>query len=196
MRAADCGWRKLQRQTTMPDLRFFHRLVAALIAGAASTGAGAVAPQAGAALPAAPQTTASAPRVSAATKPRLDLTGRTRVGKASFYAKKFVGRKMADGTTMDPQRDNAASKTLPLGTTAKVTNLETGQSAVVTIRDRGPYVRGRIVDLTPSTAQKVGITRHAGVAQVEVAPIAVPLPDGGVKLGDAAQDTKTDERRE
>jgi rare lipoprotein A len=123
-------------------------------------------------------------------KPKLDLTGRKRVGKASFYAGKFSGRKMADGTRMNPSRDNAASKTLPLGTTAKVTNLETGQSAVVTIQDRGPYVQGRIVDLSPSTAEKVGIDRHEGVAKVEVTPITVPQPDGSVKAGEALQDTK------
>ena len=99
---------------------------------------------------------------------------------------------MADGTPMDPHRDNAASKTLPLGTTAKVTNPRPGRSAVVTIKDRGPYVQGRIVDLSPSTAQKVGITRNDGVAKVEVVPITVPLPDGSVKPGDAAQDTTMD----
>lgn len=88
---------------------------------------------------------------------------------------------------MKPQGNNAASKTLPLGTTAKVTNLETGQSAVVTIQDRGPYVKGRIVDLSPATAQKIGIEREDGVATVEVAPIAVPLPDGSVKPGVASQ---------
>ena len=124
----------------------------------------------------------------------LDLSGRKRVGTASFYASKFAGRKMADGTPMDPHGANAASKTLPLGTTAKVTNLETGQSAVVTIQDRGPYVKGRIVDLSPSTAQKIGITRDEGVAKVEVAPIAVPLPDGSVKPGSAATDAKTESR--
>ena len=117
---------------------------------------------------------------------KLDLTGKKRVGKASFYARKFHGRKMADGTRMNPQLDNAASKTLPLGTTAKVTNLETGKSAVVTIRDRGPYVPGRIVDLTPATAEKVGIEPKDGLARVEVAPIAVPQPDGSVKPGAAA----------
>ena len=95
---------------------------------------------------------------------------------------------MADGTIMQPQSDNAASKTLPLGTTAKVTNLETGQSAVVTIRDRGPYIRGRIVDLSPSTAKEIGIDRKKGVAKVEVAPIAVPLADGRIKQGAAATD--------
>jgi rare lipoprotein A len=118
--------------------------------------------------------------------PPLDRSGHKRRGKASFYAREFSGRKMADGTVMRPQSDNAASKTLPLGTTAKVTNLETGQSAVVTIRDRGPYIRGRIVDLSPSTAKDIGIDHKNGVAGVEVAPIAVPLPDGGVKLGAAA----------
>jgi rare lipoprotein A len=120
--------------------------------------------------------------------PPLDRSGHRRLGKASFYAREFSGRKMADGTIMHPQSDNAASKTLPLGTTAKVTNLETGQSAVVTIRDRGPYIRGRIVDLSPSTAKNIGIDHKNGVAKVEVAPIAVPLPDGGIKLGAAVTD--------
>jgi rare lipoprotein A len=125
---------------------------------------------------------------------KLDLSGHKRVGKASFYAKRFAGRKMADGNPMNPLDDNAASKTLPLGTTARVTNLETGQSAVVTIQDRGPYVKGRIVDLSPSTAQKIGITRTIGVARVEVDPIAVPLPDGRVKPGSAAQDARAERR--
>jgi rare lipoprotein A len=81
---------------------------------------------------------------------------------------------MADGTRMQPQGNNAASNTLPLGTTAKVTNLKTGQSTLVTIRDRGPYIKDRIVDLSPATAEKIGIDRKAGVAKVEVAPIDVP----------------------
>ena len=78
---------------------------------------------------------------------------------------------MADGTRMDPHGDNAASRTLPLGTRARVTNLQTGQSTLVTIRDRGPYVRGRIVDLSPATARMVGITPKTGLAKVEVTPI-------------------------
>lgn len=101
---------------------------------------------------------------------------------------------MADGTAMKLQGNNAASKTLPLGTTAKVTNVDTGQTAVVTIQDRGPHVNGRIVDLSPSTAQKIGITQDEGVAKVEVTPMAVPMPDGSVKAGVAAQDAKTDRR--
>ncbi len=118
---------------------------------------------------------------------QLDRTGKKQVGKASFYARKFEGRKMADGTPMDPRDDNAASKTLPLGTVARVTNLETGQSAVVTIQDRGPYVPGRIVDLSPATAEKIGLEKEEGLAPVEVAPITVPLPDGSVKPGVGAQ---------
>jgi rare lipoprotein A len=93
------------------------------------------------------------------------------VGKASTYAHHFAGRKMADGTRMDPESDNAASKTLPLGSTARVTNLRTGRSATVTIRDRGPHVPGRIIDLSPATAREIGLTRRQGVAPVEVTRI-------------------------
>ena len=90
----------------------------------------------------------------------------------------FAGRKMADGTPMQPAGNNAASLTLPLGTTAQVTNLETGKTAIVTIRDRGPYVAGRIVDLSPATAREIGLDRRTGVTRVAVAPITVPLPGG------------------
>jgi rare lipoprotein A len=110
------------------------------------------------------------------------------VGKASFYANQFFGKPMADGAPMDPQGDNAASRTLPLGTKAKVTNVETGKTAVVTIEDRGPYVDGRLVDLSPGTARKIGLTARKGVTKVVVAPITVPLPDGKVKVGAAARE--------
>jgi len=123
---------------------------------------------------------------------KLDHSGRKRVGEASFYAKKFAGRKMADGKRMNPHGNNAASKTLPLGTKASVKNLETGQSAVVNIEDRGPHVKGRIIDLSPSTAEKIGIDRKEGVGKVEVAPITVPQPDGSVKPG--AGDANADKR--
>jgi rare lipoprotein A len=123
-----------------------------------------------------------------APKPPIDRSGKKRIGKASFYADRFGGRKMADGKIMSLHDSNAASRTLPLGTTAKVTNLETGKSALVTIQDRGPYVSGRIVDLSPATARSIGLSTRKGVTKVEVAPITVPLPNGGVKLGQAADD--------
>ncbi len=125
-------------------------------------------------------------RLSPSMRFAADRTGRRRVGKASFYARMFAGRKMADGTRMQPAGNNAASLTLPLGTTARVTNLKTGKTAVVTIRDRGPYVAGRIVDLSPATAQKIGLDRRTGVTEVVVAPITVPLPGGAIKFGDGA----------
>jgi rare lipoprotein A len=123
---------------------------------------------------------------SARSTPQPDISGRKRSGIASFYAHQFFGRVMADGTPMDPDAPNAASRTLPLGTTARVTNIETGRSAVVTIQDRGPYAKGRLVDLSPRTARKIGITARKGVAKVIVTPITVPLPNGGIKLGAAA----------
>ena len=139
---------------------------------------------------------AGAPRERAAEpkQRKLDRSGRKQVGKASFYARRFAGRKMADGTPMRPGDDNAASKTLPLGTTARVTNLETGRSTVVTIQDRGPYVPGRIVDLSPRSAEEIGLTREEGVARVEVAPIAVPLPDGGVQAGEGTDSGRASNR--
>lgn len=89
---------------------------------------------------------------------------------------------MANGAPMNPRGNNAASRTLPLGTVARVTNLATGKSAIIRIEDRGPYIKGRIVDLSPSTARQIGITKRIGVAKVVVAPIAVPLPDGRIRL--------------
>jgi rare lipoprotein A len=125
-------------------------------------------------------------RISPLEKLNIDRSGRKRFGKASFYARMFAGRKMADGNRMRPTGNNAASLTLPLGTTAQVTNLETGKTAVVTIQDRGPYVDGRIVDLSPATAKQIGLDHSKGVTEVEVAPITVPQPDGHIKLGEGA----------
>jgi rare lipoprotein A len=123
-----------------------------------------------------------------AAKPKLDRSGKKQVGEASIYADKFENRKMADGNRMDPDDDNAAHKTLPLGTKAKVTNLETGKSTQVTIQDRGPFVKGRIIDLPPSRAEEIGLTSAEGVAKVEVAPVEIPLPDGTTKPGAGARE--------
>lgn len=129
-----------------------------------------------------------APHEDETVKSPTDLSGHKRVGKASIYAKHLAGHKMADGAPMQVQGDNAASKTLPIGTTAKVTNMKTGASAVVTIEDRGPYVKGRILDVSPGTAEKIGIDSKEGVAKVSVEPITVPLPNGETKAGVAAHD--------
>jgi len=131
--------------------------------------------------------TAKKPPPKAVKKLALDHSGKARRGKASYYGGKFKGRKMADGSPMNPNANAAASKTLPLGTTARVTNLQSGKSAVVRIRDRGPYVPGRIVDVTPKVAEKLDM-KEDGVAPVEVKPIAVPQPDGSVKSGAGANE--------
>lgn len=118
-------------------------------------------------------TPAVAPRRPAV--PRLDRSGHRRTGMASYYAQRFAGRRMADGTPMRPESNNAASTTLPLGTVARVTHLGNGRSALVTIRDRGPFAKGRIIDLSPRTASHLGMI-EAGVARVEVTPLILPRP--------------------
>jgi rare lipoprotein A len=120
-----------------------------------------------------------------AAKPKLDRSGKTKHGKASYYHDRFAGRKMANGQRMDPTAATAASRTLPLGTKAVVTNLKNGRSAEVEITDRGPYVEGRTVDVTPKIAEDLGMKKE-GVTDVVVAPIQVPMPDGSVKTGDAS----------
>ena len=116
----------------------------------------------------------------------IDASGRKQIGKASVYARHFAGRRMANGERFRPEGNSAASKSLPLGTVAKVTNLKTGQTAMVVVRDHGPFVDGRAVDVSRKTAQSLGITPKEGVAPVMVAPVVVPQPDGGVKVGAGA----------
>jgi rare lipoprotein A len=96
-------------------------------------------------------------------------------GKASFYGPEFVGKKTASGKKLVPSAMTAASKTLPLGTVVQVTNVENGKSARVVITDRGPYKQGRIIDLTPKAAAKLGMVK-AGVASVKVEAAAKPQP--------------------
>lgn len=125
----------------------------------------------------------------------IDHSGRKEKGRASYYAHHFDNRKMADGQRFNPNTNAAASKTLPLGTTARVTNLKNGKSAMVRVEDRGPWVDGRVVDVTPKVAGELGM-HQAGIAPVEVAPIAVPQKDGAVKLGAGAADASPQEVQE
>ncbi len=117
----------------------------------------------------------------------IDHSGRAEKGRASYYAAHFAHRKMANGRRMDPNAHVAASKTLPLGTTARVVNTENGKQAVVQVEDRGPFVDGRVVDVSPRVAKELDIGPK-GVVPVVDKPIAVPQPDGDVKLGAGAAD--------
>jgi rare lipoprotein A len=88
-------------------------------------------------------------------------------GKASFYADKFEGRLTASGEKYKHNKLTAAHKTLPFGTRIKVTNLSNNQSVEVVVNDRGPYVDGRVVDLSKSAAEKLGFINQ-GVADVQL----------------------------
>jgi rare lipoprotein A len=135
------------------------------------------------------------PPVAPSGKAPIDHSGRKQKGHASYYATKFAHRKMADGTAMSPQAHVAASKNLPLGTTAKVVNLRNGKTAVVRVADRGPFVAGRVMDVTFKVAQELDMTSR-GVVPVEVKPIAVPQPNGEMKLGAGAADLSPQQLRE
>jgi rare lipoprotein A len=94
------------------------------------------------------------------------------VGIASYYARRFRGRKTANGERYDPSRLTAAHRTLPFGTLVEVRRRD-GRSVVVRINDRGPYVQGRIIDLSRKAADLLGML-HDGMVEVEL----VPLPPG------------------
>jgi rare lipoprotein A len=91
-------------------------------------------------------------------------------GIASFYADKFVGRTTANGEKYRHNKLTAAHKTLPFGTTVKVKNLENGKEVVVRINDRGPFVEGRIIDLSKSAAEKLDFVQK-GIVKVEITTV-------------------------
>ena len=92
---------------------------------------------------------------------------RVEVGWASWYGEPFHGRKTASGEVYDMYQLTAAHKTLPLGTAVMVTHLKNNRSVMVTVNDRGPFIRGRIIDLSYAAAQSLGMVRE-GVAKVRV----------------------------
>jgi rare lipoprotein A len=93
-------------------------------------------------------------------------------GKAMFYGDAFHGRTMANGQKFDMNAMTAASRTLPLGTKARVTNLKTHRSVVLTITDRGALrAPGVILDMSVGAARAVGLTEKEGVAPVSIVPI-------------------------
>jgi rare lipoprotein A len=94
-------------------------------------------------------------------------------GEASYYADSFEGKKTANGERFSQQDMTAASKTLPLGSTAKVTNLNNGKSVKVRINDRGPYAKHRIVDVSKTAAKKLEM-KEEGKAPVKVQPLTTP----------------------
>lgn len=102
--------------------------------------------------------------------PLKSAAGYDEIGKASWYGKDFHGKKTANGFIYDMYGVSAAHKTLPLGTQVRVTNLENNRSVVLIINDRGPFVHGRILDLSYGAAQKLGSVER-GVVKVRITAI-------------------------
>lgn len=96
--------------------------------------------------------------------------GAIQVGVASFYHSSLAGNLTANGDHYDEGALTAAHRTLQLGTRVRVTNLENQRSVVVTVNDRGPYAKGRIIDLSRRAARVLGFV-HDGVTKVKVEPL-------------------------
>ena len=101
-------------------------------------------------------------------------------GRASWYGPPYHNHRGANGQIFDQNAISAAHRTLPMGSLIRVTNLQTGQSAVMRITDRGPFVPDRVLDLSVASAKMVGVWRP-GTAQVRIDVYAAPKPidEGG-----------------
>lgn len=106
---------------------------------------------------------------------RLHRPIETQVGFATWYSAPYNGRKAANGQVFSDTALTAAHRTLPMGSLIVVTNVKTGQSSAMRITDRGPFVDGRILDLTIASAKATGIYR-AGVARVRIDVFQTPKP--------------------
>jgi rare lipoprotein A len=102
-----------------------------------------------------------------ATVSPLAAARRSEVGLASYYAGKHHGRRTASGEVFDMHELTAAHRTLPFGTRVRVTNLANGRETVVRINDRGPFRRGRIIDVSYAAAGRLGFVGR-GVTRVRV----------------------------
>ncbi|HIJ56978.1 MAG TPA: septal ring lytic transglycosylase RlpA family protein [Deltaproteobacteria bacterium] len=112
--------------------------------------------------------------------PLPDSAGFRQRGIASWYGKDFHGKKTSNGEVYDMNAMTAAHKTLPLGTHVRVRHLENNREIEVRINDRGPFVRGRVIDLTYTGANKLGIV-GPGTAPVEVVALGASVWDGASK---------------
>lgn len=118
-------------------------------------------------------------------------------GIASWYGAPYHNRRGSNGEIYDMHAMTAAHRTLPLGSIVRVTSLSSGQSAVVRITDRGPFIEGRIIDLSQAAAKKIGlIQRGTGQVRVEVLGTPQPIESGGrwaVEIGSFEREGKARE---
>ena len=119
------------------------------------------------------------PSVPAPTVPSLptplpssaDVTANTQRGRISMYGNEFAGRKAASGESFDPAALTMAHRTLPFGTRVRVVNLENQRSVEVVVNDRGPFVAGRIADLSEAAARRLDMVADGVVeALLEIRP--------------------------
>lgn len=99
--------------------------------------------------------------------PPPPFTGQTETGSASWYGQPFHGKKTSSGEIYDMNKPTAAHRTAPFGTNVRVTNLDNGKQVVVTVTDRGPFVRGRIIDVSKKAAEDLGMM-GTGTAKVRL----------------------------
>ncbi|MCB1494017.1 MAG: septal ring lytic transglycosylase RlpA family protein [Rhodobiaceae bacterium] len=110
--------------------------------------------------------------------PTDSYAGASQCGGASWYGPGFQGRKTASGERFNMHGMSAAHRTLPFGTKLRVKNLRNGRSVIVRVNDRGPFVRGRVIDLSKGAATKLGMMK-TGTARVRIQRVG----GGGIKGG-------------
>lgn len=110
------------------------------------------------------------PSAPGRTAPPTPSRGAASEGIASYYGKQHHGQKTASGERFNQHALTAAHRTLPFDTRVRVTNLENGKSVVVRINDRGPYGRGRIIDLSHEAAEQLGMLKD-GTVRVRIEPL-------------------------
>jgi len=113
-----------------------------------------------------------------ATPPAQPAPSFAQQGVASWYGKSHHGRRTANGETYDMRAMTAAHRTLPFGTVVRVTRIGDGRSVTVRINDRGPYARGRIIDLSAQAAEAIGMT-ELGTTRVKIEQFAADQEAGG-----------------
>ena len=116
--------------------------------------------------------------------PLPDSEGFSQSGRASWYGEKFHGRRTSNGEIFDMYKESAAHKTLPFDTYVRVLNLSNNKQIVVRINDRGPFMKGRIIDLSYAAAKKIGLV-GPGVAHVKIVALGKKVGElktpGGIK---------------
>lgn len=113
---------------------------------------------------------------------------------ASWYGPGFVGHTTSNGERFNDRAMTAASKSLPLGSHVRVTNVSNGKSVVVRINDRGPYVRGRGLDLSRGAAEKIGL-KNKGVGAVKITRLDGPTGETGTSIPGEVEEPRPATRR-